>query len=72
MRAVIVSMIVTLFLATPVIRADVPYAPAPDWLSVETDDYGTGCSLDDVNSDGFLDLAVATTWPALPITSTST
>jgi hypothetical protein len=59
MRAVIVSMIVTLFLATPVIRADVPYAPAPDWLSVETDDYGTGCSLDDVNSDGFLDLAVA-------------
>lgn len=39
--------------------ATVPYVTQPGWTSWESNDYGTGCFLDDVNGDGLLDLAVS-------------
>ncbi len=39
--------------------AQVTYNNAPGWLSVEDTLYGTGCAIDDINGDGFPDLAVS-------------
>lgn len=52
----IVSITLTFLSST---QAQVPYNTSPDWQSVEDSDYGTGCDFADVNSDGYLDLAVS-------------
>ncbi len=39
--------------------AQVPYSGQPDWLSSETNAFGTGCDFADVDGDGFIDLAVS-------------
>ncbi len=49
---IVIFSIVTAF-------SQVPYETQPDWLSVEDSDYGTGCAFDDINADGFIDLAVS-------------
>ncbi len=36
-----------------------PFNIVPDWLSVEDSYYGTGCGIDDINGDGYPDLAVS-------------
>jgi hypothetical protein len=48
-----------LLLAGTGVLAQIPYNPTPVWSSSETGDFGTGCDLDDVNGDGWLDLAVS-------------
>ena len=39
--------------------SQVPYNTEPGWLSEYDRYYGTGCAIDDVNGDGFPDLAVS-------------
>jgi len=39
--------------------AQIPYNTSPDWLSLESTDYGTGCDFNDINNDGYLDLGVS-------------
>lgn len=39
--------------------AAVHFSTSPEWRSVETALYGTGCDFGDVDGDGFLDLAVS-------------
>ena len=42
-----------------VAAAQVPYHQVPDWLSSESDYYGTGAAIDDINGDSFPDLAIS-------------
>jgi hypothetical protein len=46
-------------LVVPAAFAEIPYNDQPDWLSLESNDFGTGCDFADVNGDGYLDLAVS-------------
>jgi len=64
MRSLVPSSLLAIALALAVAlagpaRADVPYPPAPDWLSAENDLYGTGCDFGDIDGDGWPDLAVS-------------
>jgi hypothetical protein len=54
----LIALAAALALAPPAV-ADVPYLQIPNWLSVEDDQYGTGCAIADVNNDGWVDLAVS-------------
>ncbi|MBD3234799.1 MAG: T9SS type A sorting domain-containing protein [candidate division Zixibacteria bacterium] len=53
----ITIMFITVIVST--VAAQIPYNTSPDWQSTENDDYGTGCGFDDIDADGFLDLAVS-------------
>lgn len=59
MKSALILMLAVAFAITVTVSAQVPYDPVPDWLSDENSDNGTGCAFDDVNKDGFLDLAVS-------------
>ena len=41
------------------VLSQVPYDTEPGWLSEYDSYYATGCAIDDVNGDGFPDLAVS-------------
>jgi hypothetical protein len=55
----VLAVMVAALASPPPAGAEVPYLPIPDWLSLEDDQYGTGCDIADVNADGWLDLAVS-------------
>lgn len=57
MRFLITAAIIS-FIAK-VICAQVPYDNIPGWFSVEDDYYGTGAAIDDINGDGYPDLAIS-------------
>ena len=48
-----------ILIAAGQIYAQVPYNTIPDWLSQEDSYYGTGAAIDDINGDGFPDLAIS-------------
>lgn len=48
-----------ILLLAKVVFAQVPYNTVPGWFSTEDDYYGTGAAIDDINSDGFPDLAIS-------------
>lgn len=50
-----------MLLAVPAVPAlaQIPYGTTPNWASAESDAYGTGCDLGDIDGDGWLDLAVS-------------
>ncbi|MBD3167894.1 MAG: T9SS type A sorting domain-containing protein [candidate division Zixibacteria bacterium] len=53
-------ILISMSLAIPAVsKAQVAYNTSPDWFSVEDSDYGTGAAFDDVNGDGFIDLAIS-------------
>ncbi len=54
----LISIGIILFLAR-VVYAQVPYNIIPSWFSAEDDYYGTGAAIDDINGDGYPDLAIS-------------
>jgi hypothetical protein len=57
MRLAIVILSI-LFISIPV-YSQIPYDNVPGWYSIEDDLFGTGAAVDDINGDGFYDLAVS-------------
>ncbi|MCP4583835.1 MAG: VCBS repeat-containing protein, partial [candidate division Zixibacteria bacterium] len=54
-----IKTLFSLLLLSVICWAQVPYDTSPDWLSNESTEYGTGSAFDDVNNDGFIDLAIS-------------
>lgn len=53
-------VLITIISAMPLIAsAQVPYEAVPDWFSTESDYYGTGAAIDDINGDSYPDLAIS-------------